>query len=185
MEQCVHTWYQSPIGRLVLGATGQGICWLGFSGDNQWAALQDFLNRQGMSGVSGQQVFLKQAVAEISDYLTGGRREFSVPLDLRGTRFQREVWTALGRIPFGRTTSYSRLAAAVGRPRAARAVGLAAHRNPVPIIVPCHRLIGAAGALTGFGGGLDLKRKLLRHEGVALERAPEPGTSRGGNVPAG
>jgi len=168
MNKFVHVWCQSPVGRLLVGASGEGICWLGLPGESQWADLQNFLARQGLSGEPVQDAMLAQAVREIDEYLAGRRREFDVPLDLRGTAFQRDVWAALRRIPYGRTTSYSGLAGAIGRPQSARAVGQAAHRNPVPLMVPCHRLIGAAGTLTGFGGGLDLKRELLRREGVVL-----------------
>ncbi len=105
-------------------------------------------------------------VTQLSEYLSGERKEFSLPLDLRGTAFQLMVWKELLKIPYGRTSSYSEIAARIGRPNAARAVGAAVGANPVPIIVPCHRVIGNDGSLVGFGGGLVLKRRLLYLEGA-------------------
>lgn len=107
-------------------------------------------------------------VEQLREYLGGERRTFSVTLDLHGTPFQREVWDQLQAIPYGQTRSYAQLAAALGRPRAFRAVGLANGRNPVSVIVPCHRVIGSGGALTGYGGGLERKRALLALEGATL-----------------
>ena len=101
------------------------------------------------------------ALSEIHAYLRGKLREFTVPVDLRGTEFQRDVWNAIARIPYGQTISYGELAAAIKRPKATRAVGQATGANPVPIIIPCHRVIGSSGGLIGFGGGLPLKERLL------------------------
>lgn len=106
-------------------------------------------------------------VAELEEYFRGERRDFSVPLAPRGTDFQRRVWDELRRIPYGQTISYRELAARIGRPAAVRAVGRANGTNPIPVIVPCHRVIGADGSLTGYGGGLETKRRLLELEGVA------------------
>jgi methylated-DNA-[protein]-cysteine S-methyltransferase len=103
-------------------------------------------------------------VDQLDDYFAGTREVFDVPLVLDGTEFQRQVWSALRDIPYGETRSYGQIAATIGRPGASRAVGLANGRNPVAIIVPCHRVIGASGDLTGYGGGLDRKRTLLAHE---------------------
>ena len=107
---------------------------------------------------------LDQARAELEAYFAGARTSFTVPLAAGGTPFQREVWDALLTIPYAETWSYGQLARAIGRPAAARAVGAANGRNPLPIIVPCHRVIGASGALVGFGGGLPTKQWLLAHE---------------------
>lgn len=101
------------------------------------------------------------AVAEIHAYLRGDLREFTIPVDLRGTEFQCDVWNAIAKIPYGQTISYGELANSIGRPKATRAVGQATGANPVPIIIPCHRVIGSSGGLTGFGGGLPLKERLL------------------------
>ena len=101
---------------------------------------------------------------QLGEYFAGKRKEFSVSLDMRGTRFQKDVWEALLGIPFGETRSYGQLANQLGNPRATRAVGAANGKNPVSIIVPCHRVIGASGKLTGFAGGLDTKARLLGRE---------------------
>ena len=104
---------------------------------------------------------LAKARHQIDEYFAGERREFDLPLAVTGTEFQRRVWSELRRIPFGETISYSELAARIGRPSASRAVGTANGRNPLPVVVPCHRVIGSDGRLTGFGGGLPTKQALL------------------------
>lgn len=105
---------------------------------------------------------------QLNEYFAGQRREFSMPLDLRGTDFQLKCWRALLDIPYGETRSYRDLAEAIGHPNAYRAVGMSNNRNPVAIVVPCHRVIAAGGSLCGYGGGLDVKRKLLDLEGAQL-----------------
>jgi methylated-DNA-[protein]-cysteine S-methyltransferase len=109
---------------------------------------------------------LPDAVRQLEEYFAGARREFDLPLRLHGTEFQRRVWAQLREIRYGETWSYGELAARVGHAKASRAVGLANGRNPICILVPCHRLIGADGSLTGFGGGIERKRWLLCHEGL-------------------
>jgi methylated-DNA-[protein]-cysteine S-methyltransferase len=120
------------------------------------------------SAFAAERVGLPKAVAatveQIDAYFTGALKEFSLPLDPAGTSFQRQVWLALADIAYGETQSYGELASRVGNPKACRAVGLANGRNPIPLVLPCHRVIGANGSLTGYGGGLDLKRRLLDHE---------------------
>jgi methylated-DNA-[protein]-cysteine S-methyltransferase len=103
---------------------------------------------------------------EVTEYFSGTRRQFTVPLSPSGTMFQQQVWTALRRIPFGKTVSYGELATRLGKPDASRAVGRANATNPICLIVPCHRVIGADGSLTGFAFGEDIKRQLLEHEGA-------------------
>ena len=127
-------------------------------------ALTAILFGDRRKGLPGDDPVLEQAVGELMEYFTGYRREFTVPVRMRGTVFQREVWAALCEIPYGATASYGDIARRIGRPRACRAVGMANHRNPVPIIVPCHRVIGSSGALTGYGGGLPVKSFLLAWE---------------------
>jgi len=105
---------------------------------------------------------------QLLEYLAGARREFDLPLAPRGTPFQEKVWAALRAIPWGQTRSYRDVALAVDCPRGFRAVGLANHRNPIPIFIPCHRVVGADGSLTGYAGGMELKRALLALEGVLL-----------------
>jgi methylated-DNA-[protein]-cysteine S-methyltransferase len=103
---------------------------------------------------------------ELAEYFAGKRRQFSFPLDLRGTPFQLSCWRALLKIPYGETRTYADIARAVGQPQAFRAVGMANNRNPIAIVVPCHRVIASDGTLCGYGGGLDIKRKLLELEGA-------------------
>jgi methylated-DNA-[protein]-cysteine S-methyltransferase len=107
---------------------------------------------------------IKQAVNELQEYFEGRRREFTVPLHPQGTDFQLRVWQVLRTIPYGKTWSYKQVATAAGNPKASRAVGMANNRNPIAIIIPCHRVIGANGRLVGYAGGLDVKEKLLEIE---------------------
>jgi len=107
---------------------------------------------------------IKKAAAQLDEYFNGKRKKFDLPLKLNGTDFQVDVWKALQKIPFGETRSYGEIARAIGNPKAVRAVGMANNRNPIVIIVPCHRVIGHDGSLTGYGGGLELKRRLLELE---------------------
>lgn len=109
---------------------------------------------------------LQSAWQQLQEYFHGERREFDLPLCLKGTEFRRRVWAALRTIPYGEVRSYGQMAAMIGNPNASRAVGGANHHNPIMIIVPCHRVVGADGSLTGFGGGLPVKRYLLELEGI-------------------
>jgi methylated-DNA-[protein]-cysteine S-methyltransferase len=144
-------YYRSPIGLLEVKQTQAGI------------ASISFVTR-GPAESGAVPAELRAAVRQLDEYFRGRRTEFSLALELRGTPFQRRVWRRLQKIPFGRTVSYGELAAAIGRPRAARAVGQANHQNPVSVVIPCHRVIGADGGLAGYGGGLWRKRWLLAHE---------------------
>ncbi|WP_288865848.1 methylated-DNA--[protein]-cysteine S-methyltransferase [uncultured Alistipes sp.] len=112
---------------------------------------------------------LRQAVEELREYFAGERREFTLPLAPAGTPFQQQVWTALREIPYGATCSYGRIAGRIGRPKACRAVGMANNRNPIAIVVPCHRIVGASGALVGYAAGLEVKEKLLALESMNNE----------------
>ena len=138
-----------PLGPLLLTADEAGLTGVRFGG-----------------GEAGRpSPLLEDAAEQLLRYLAGERTVFRVPLSLRGTPFQRAVWQALTRIPYGETRSYGEVAAAVGRPGAARAVGMACHANPAALIVPCHRVVGADGSLTGYAGGTEKKRFLLELEG--------------------
>lgn len=117
---------------------------------------------------TGESPLLLETERQLWQYFAGERREFSLPLDPQGTMFQKKVWEVLSHIPYGETRSYGEIAAAVGNPRACRAVGMANNRNPIPILIPCHRVIGADGSLVGYAGGLAFKTGLLRLEGVLL-----------------
>lgn len=147
---------QSPAGLLLLAATERGLCRVQFDANVPAPA-------NGEVWVESPEQ-LRPYQEELSAYFRGQLREFTLPLDLQGTPFQKRCWEALRRIPYGQTCSYAAIAEGVGSPRAFRAVGQANHNNPVAIIVPCHRVVGANGTLTGYGGGLDLKKKLLELE---------------------
>ena len=126
----------------------------------------DFVQPQQISTKYCRSVFSDFVFDQIEDYLAGRRRVFDVPICLVGTNFQQQVWQALTKIPFGETRSYGQIAAEVGNSKAARAVGMAVHKNPIAIIVPCHRVIGANGALVGYAAGLSIKKSLLKIENV-------------------
>lgn len=150
----------SPVGPLTLVATDRALCELSWSGDAPHARRS--LADQSVTD-PGQPV-LAQAISELEEYFTGGRRHFDVAVAATGTDFQHSAWKVLSGIPYGTTISYGEQARRVGNPKAVRAVGGANGRNPVGIIVPCHRVIGADGSLTGFGGGVGVKAWLLQHE---------------------
>ena len=114
---------------------------------------------------------VNDAVIQLDEYFAGSRRDFELPLDLQGTEFQVAAWNALADIPYGHTASYGQQAASIGRPKAVRAIGGANGRNPVGIVLPCHRIVGADGSLTGFGGGIAVKKWLLDHEQSILHSA--------------
>lgn len=154
----------SPVGTLTLAATDAGLCRADFTPDD--------------APDPAVPPALRPVAEQLAEYFAGTRRVFDLPLDLQGTDFHRSVWRALLDIPFGVTRSYADIAEAIGNPKAVRAVGLANGRNPVSIVVPCHRVIGADGSLTGYGGGVDRKRALLAHEGV-------PGFVESGSLFAG
>lgn len=124
--------------------------------------------RFGAGGAQDASPLLDAAEAQLREYFAGARRTFDLPLAPHGTAFQQRVWAALRAIPYGETRTYGELAAAIGSPNASRAVGMANHRNPIPIIIPCHRVIGANGTLTGYAGGLEVKQKLLALEGINI-----------------
>jgi len=153
----------SPWGTLRLLATERGLCRVVLPGE---AGLERWIARflPGAVAVEGAPV-LEEAALQLRRYLAGEARSFDLPLDLYGTPFQQAVWQVLRTIPYGQAWSYSQVAAAVGRPRAVRAVGAANGANPLPIIIPCHRVVQADGRLGGYGGGPAIKRDLLRLEG--------------------
>ena len=146
---------KSPIGELKLVASDTGLVAILWENDSPRRVRLDEMVEDGQHPV------LVETERQLKEYFAGKRKTFSVALDMRGTRFQKDVWEALLAIPFGETRSYGQLAKQLGNPRATRAVGAANGRNPVSIIVPCHRVIGASGKLTGFAGGLDAKAHLL------------------------
>jgi O-6-methylguanine DNA methyltransferase len=155
----------SPVGLLFLARTEKGLRYV------------DFMDRKSLKRMIANHAAdapdatwepslleLRGIVEQLDEYFTGRRYAFDLPLDQRGSEFQLQVWSALQAIPFGETRTYGQIAKMVGQPKAARAVGLANNQNPLPIVVPCHRVIGANGKLTGYGGGIPRKKWLLQHE---------------------
>jgi methylated-DNA-[protein]-cysteine S-methyltransferase len=174
-----HATMPSPVGELLLVASDDGLVAIRFErnrhGDDPRASS---VPSSEASDAAAR--VLADARSQLDAYFAGALTEFDLPLDPRGTPFQQKVWTALREIPFGQTISYAELARRTGDPKAVRAVGAANGRNPLPLVVPCHRVIGADGSLVGFGGGLERKRWLLRHEGAQqsldLDVTPAIGT---------
>ncbi len=159
------TRFASPLGELVLTASETALTGVYFENSH-------YVPRPESQG--GSSAVLEQACHQLTEYFAGLRRAFDLRLDAAGSAFEHRVWDALRTIPYGTTTSYGELARRLGDPRATRAVGAANGKNPIPIIVPCHRVVGARGELTGFGGGLERKVWLLEHEGAYLALRARP-----------
>jgi len=155
--------FDSPIGLLTVAADANGLRHIFFANEQHQAI-------KGREHWQANASFLTNARTQLLEYLHGQRQQFNLPLAPTGTAFQLKVWQALADIPFGTTWSYCQLAQYIGRPTAARAVGAANGRNPLPIVLPCHRVIGQDGSLTGFSAGLELKVTLLQLEGIHIKR---------------
>jgi methylated-DNA-[protein]-cysteine S-methyltransferase len=153
----------SPVGDLHVAATDRGLCRISYRGDDWEEQLA-----RGF-GVRVLRSSLDDVRRELDEYFDGRRRDFDLPLDLRVAPFPADVLRELAQVPYGRTDTYGKLAARAGRPKASRAVGTIMNRNPIPIVLPCHRIVGANGALTGYAGGLDVKRRLLELEGAMFK----------------
>jgi O-6-methylguanine DNA methyltransferase len=156
---------KSRITTIRVAVTPRGVCKIALGKETAqdfWGWLDRYIgpapHKMERSGI------VALALDQIGEYLAGHRREFDLPLDLRGTEFQRRVWSAVAGIPYGQTQTYTQIAQALGKPLAVRAVGAANGANPLPLVVPCHRVLGSDGSLTGYGGGLDVKQKLLKME---------------------
>ena len=154
--------FSTPIGKLTIAAGAQGLRYICFESERHPITRSPNWKRDVMA--------LRDAREQLLAYFEGERRIFDLPLHPVGTHFQLKVWKALAEIPFGVTWSYGDVARHIGEPTAVRAVGAANGRNPLPIVLPCHRVIGSDGSLTGFGGGLPIKQFLLDHEGVGQAR---------------
>ena len=185
MEILHCTTFTSPVGPLFLAASSQGLVALEFDarlpgqqtirpnprdlrserGSESERSTSDRPRNKAIRFEESQRA-VRPYARELEEYFAGQRRQFSFPLDLRGTEFQLACWRALREIPYGETRTYADIARAVGKPTGFRAVGMANNRNPVAIVVPCHRVIASDGTLCGYGGGLDVKRKLLELEGA-------------------
>ena len=158
--------YEAPFGVLTVVGSDLGIRYVMFNNDAHPKPLERL-------HISETEIHdsVNDAVTQLEEYCDGSRRDFDLPLDLQGTEFQVAAWRALADIPYGRTASYGQQAASIGRPKAVRAIGGANGRNPVAIVLPCHRIVGADGSLTGFGGGIVVKKWLLDHEQSILHSA--------------
>lgn len=150
---------QTPVGRLLIAGTDDGLHHVSF----QEAHFSSDAVEIGLDWIEDGR-FLEDTVRQLGEYFSGKRKQFDLKVAPAGTAFQKQVWSALTRIPFGMTASYSDIAAAIGNPNASRAVGLANGQNPVAIVIPCHRIVGQSGRLIGYGGGLDRKQLLLSLE---------------------
>ena len=150
---------EAPFGVVTVVGSGLGIRFVLFSNDAHPKPLEKLQ-------ISDTEIHesVNIAITQLEEYFAGSRHDFELPLDLQGTEFQVAAWNALAEIPYGRTASYGQQAASIGRPKAVRAIGGANGRNPVAIVLPCHRIVGADGSLTGFGGGIEVKKWLLDHE---------------------
>lgn len=159
---------QSPIGPLTVCATEKGLCLIEFGSFYVKEAVIQQWSRTwaGNGGYQRDEARLAPAITQLKQYFAGELKAFDVQLDMRGTSFQLQVWEALKSIPYGNVCSYKDVAESIGRPKAVRAVGGANNKNPVPIVVPCHRVIGTDGTLIGYAGGPEIKRILLTLEGV-------------------
>jgi methylated-DNA-[protein]-cysteine S-methyltransferase len=163
--------YESPLGHLDLAMSGRGLAVVALH--SRWTAPHGARNVRWIE----EPERFRDVCCQLDEYFAGTRRQFDLPLDLRGPEFHQRCWQALLRIPYGQTWTYAQLAAAVGSPLASRAVGQANHHNPVAIIVPCHRVIASNGSLAGFGGGLAAKEFLLTLEGARFRTSlPEQGS---------
>lgn len=149
-------YYQCPIGKLLLAGDGNSLSLLGFPGGS--------MARRHEQDWQEDKSKFQEVITQLDEYFAGNRQHFDLNLTPQGTDFQRQVWQALQKIPYGETWSYGELARHIGKPKASRAVGAANGLNPIPVIIPCHRVIGANGKLTGFGGGLETKSFLLNLE---------------------
>lgn len=170
METLRSVVFDSPIGPLFLAASGRGLVALEFDarlpGQQSIRPNPPHLREEKKAfAFEDSAPLMRPYLDELEEYFAGDRREFGFPLDLRGTEFQLACWRALLAIPYGETRTYADIARAVGKPHAFRAVGMANNRNPIAVVVPCHRVIASDGTLCGYGGGLDVKRKLLELEG--------------------
>ena len=153
------------LGRLQLAATPLGLCKLALRCESEDAFCERLLKAVGLQRLAHQKApLISSALDEIEAYLAGRLQRFATPLDVRGTPFQKRVWDEVRRIPYGTTSTYRDLAERIGQPRSVRAVGAANAANPLPLFIPCHRMIGADGSLRGYGGGIEIKAALIKLE---------------------
>lgn len=166
-----YTTMDSPIGPLLLASTEEGLCYIQFADEGSGLGPLQRWCKKTFLGVSPVRDDARNEAVkkQLLEYFAGKRKQFDLPFVLYGTPFQKSVWNALANIPYGETRSYKDIALAIGASKAVRAIGGANNRNPIPIVIPCHRVIGSNGALVGYGGGLSIKEHLLSLEGVPLQ----------------
>lgn len=157
-------YYDTKIGRLGIREDGEGITHIYFREPNVDAEIE--ANKLEIQ----ESDLTKKAYIQLKEYMEGQRKQFDLPLNPKGTEFQTRVWNALTKIPYGEIRSYKDIAIAVGNEKASRAVGMANNKNPIPIVIPCHRVVGSNKKLVGYAGGLDLKEKLLSLEGILVDK---------------
>ncbi|MFW6118029.1 MAG: methylated-DNA--[protein]-cysteine S-methyltransferase [Chloroflexota bacterium] len=165
MNQISIQYHKTDVGELILGSFRGKLCLLGF-GDREMRRAVDGRIKEGLAAefVEQDAEVLEKTRKQVDEYLSGNRKEFDIPLLMVGTDFQRRVWKALMKVPYGVTSTYGQIAEDIGSPKAVRAVGNANSVNPISIIIPCHRIIGSDGELVGYGGGLPVKKRLLKLE---------------------
>lgn len=166
MQTVYFSYYQYKDWHLLLGTTNKGLCYIGFEDETidglKKSCIQQF---QDCTCIENQEILLP-VIQQLNDYFDGSLTNFTLPLHIHGTDFQMKVWQALQKVEYGKTVPYSTIAALIGNPKAVRAVGTAIGKNPVPIVVPCHRVISKDGSIGGFSGGLHNKEKLLAIESI-------------------
>lgn len=161
--------HKAEIGEIVLGSFDGKLCWLGFGGRETRRTVDDRIKKVlNAQSVEQDDEVLEKTRRQLDECFAGLRRKFDIPLLMVGTDFQKSVWSALMKVPYGHTSTYLQIAKDIGNERAVRAVGNANAANPISIIVPCHRIIGGNGGLVGYGGGLSVKRRLLELEQIHL-----------------
>lgn len=169
MKTIHYSFIECPLGALLIARTEKGLCFVGSPGES----AEELQRKYPAAQLSRDDVALTPYRKELESYFTGESRSFQLPVDAKGTIFQEKVWAALAEIPYGETWSYSDIATAIQNPSAVRAVGAAIGANPAMIVIPCHRVIGKNGKLTGFRGGLPLKRFLLDLESIDQKGADD------------
>ncbi|MFO7262573.1 MAG: cysteine methyltransferase [Bacillaceae bacterium G1] len=168
METVVWSSFRHASWEFLIAATEKGLCCVTLPNES-WETLSAFIQRHFPgAGLKRDDERMAPYAEQLTAYLAGRLKQFTVPLDVRGTPFQLAVWQVLQQIPYGRLTTYGDIAAQIGKPTASRAVGAAVGANPLPLVIPCHRVVGKDGRLTGYRGGLDVKAALLRLEGISL-----------------
>lgn len=165
VKDVVYARLDSPVGTVWIASTGVGVCKISLGAERSGAFLSWISEHIGPGESWEDPELMSSATSQLAEYFSGTRQTFDLPLDVRGTSFQRAVWSQVILIPYGATASYGDIAQLVGKPKASRTVGSAVGANPLPIVIPCHRVVGSGGSLVGFGAGLDVKETLLRLEG--------------------